>query len=324
MKYVGRIMTVIGMFIGSGFASGKEIAVFFSRFGLYSYIFIPFAFILFFGGVFWILSQGEKGEEKFKSSKLLIFTSILVNLIFTASMMAGTMTSLKINSILMNLFLILIIFFLCCRVMKKGMGYLTKTNLILMPILIISLICCLIRNAGTEYFIKPNNAVYAGFYAILYIFMNMSSSCLVIGKMGVGMSRKERVFISLISSLILVILLFGINYTLLTNKGVLDMSLPLLEISSGGVYYLMKFVLFTGCLTSLLSVVFVNSKSLNELGIKGIWSYILCILLPFGISFLGFGNIVSYLYPVASILGGGILLSLYFSPTNKKQNMLRF
>ena len=39
---------------------------------------------------------------------------------------------------------------------------------------------------------------------------------------------------------------------------------------------------------------------------------------------IGFGNIVSYLYPVASILGGGILLSLYFFPTNKKRNMLRF
>lgn len=324
MRNFARAMTIVGVFIGSGFASGKEIAVFFSRFGSYSYIFIPVAFLLLFGGIFWILSQGRRGEEKFQSSKLLIFISCLVNLIFTASMMAGTTTSLKTKYIFLSVLLVLAIFFLCQRVMKKGMGYLTKANLILMPLVIVSLVCCIIKNVGSECLINSNNAVYAGFYAVLYIFMNMSSSCLVIGKIGAEISRKERFFISLISSLVLIALLFGINYTLLTNEGAIDASLPLLEISSGLIYYLMKFVLFAGCLTSLLSVVFINSQSFKQLGVGKIWSYILCILLPFGISLFGFGNIVSYLYPLASILGGVILFSLYFLPTLKKRNMQRF
>ena len=48
MKEFGKVMLIIGMVIGSGFASGKEIAVFFSRFGWLSYVFIPIAFLLFF------------------------------------------------------------------------------------------------------------------------------------------------------------------------------------------------------------------------------------------------------------------------------------
>lgn len=320
MKNIGKIMTILGMFIGSGFASGKEIAVFFTRFGVYSYIFIPFALIFFFGGIFWILSYGKRAEERYNSSKALLFLSILVNLIFTSSMMAGTVNSSNNNKYFLMAVLIVFVLFLCYRVIKKGMGYLSKLNTFLIPILIVILIICLIKNVGSERVIESNNPIYAGFFAILYIIMNLSSSCLVIGKLGADLSKKERVWISFISSLILTGLLFGINYILLTNENTLIMNFPLLEISENIVYYLMKFVLFVGCLTSVLSIVYINSKSLNQFGIKGILNYSICVLLPLFISMLGFGNIVSYLYPLASILGGFILLFLYFIPS-KKPNM---
>ena len=312
-------MMIVGMFIGSGFVSGKEIAVFFSRFGNFSYIFIPLAFILFFAGIFWILSHGERAEEKFNSSKSLIFISILVNLIFTSSMMAGTIMSLKTKYIALTIILILALLFLCYRVIKKGMGYLTKVNMVLVPILIIVLLICLLKNVNVGHMIESKNALYAGFFAILYILMNLSSSCLVIGKLGSDLSRKSRIYVSLFSSLILTVLLLGINYTLLSNENSLDLAFPLLEMSEGYVFYLMKFVLFIGCLTSVLSIVFVNSKSLLSLGIKGFLNYLVSVCLPLLISMFGFGNIVSYLYPLASILGGLILVSLYFVPYKKPQ-----
>lgn len=319
MKNVGKTMMIVGMFIGSGFVSGKEIAVFFSRFGNFSYIFIPLAFILFFAGIFWILSHGERAEEKFNSSKSLIFISILVNLIFTSSMMAGTIMSLKTKYIALTIVLILALLFLCYRVIKKGMGYLTKVNTILIPILIIVLLICLLKNAKVGHVIESKNAAYAGFFAILYILMNLSSSCLVIGKLGSDMSKKSRIYVSLFASLILTVLLLGINYTLLSNENSLDLTFPLLEMSEGYVFYLMKFVLFIGCLTSVLSIVFVNSKALLSLGLKGFLNYLVCVCLPLVISMFGFGNIVSYLYPLASILGGLILVSLYFVPYKKLQ-----
>lgn len=46
-KIFSAVMIVIGTVIGSGFASGKEIAVFFSRFGAVSYFFIPLTFFAF-------------------------------------------------------------------------------------------------------------------------------------------------------------------------------------------------------------------------------------------------------------------------------------
>ena len=312
-------MMIVGMFIGSGFVSGKEIAVFFSRFGNLSYIFIPFVFILFFAGIFWILSNGERAEEKFNSSKSLIFISILVNLIFTSSMMAGTMMSLKTRYIAVTIAVIFALLFLCQRVIKKGMGYLTKVNAILIPILILILLLCLFKNAKVGCLIKSKNGAYAGFFAFLYILMNLSSSCLVIGKLGRDMSKTSSFYVSLFASLILTGLLLGINYTLLSNENSLDLTFPLLEISEGYVFYLMKFVLFIGCLTSVLSIAYVNSKSLATLGLNGFLNYLICVCLPLIISMFGFGNIVSYLYPLASILGGLILVSLYFVPSKKPQ-----
>ena len=42
------VLAIVGTIVGSGFISGKEIAVFFTRFGLFSYpcIFLAFFFIL--------------------------------------------------------------------------------------------------------------------------------------------------------------------------------------------------------------------------------------------------------------------------------------
>ena len=317
MKDIGKIMLIVGMFIGSGFASGKEIAVFFARFGVYSYIFIPFAFICFFGGIFWILFKGGEGEEKIKSSKTLIFISIIVNLVFTSSMMAGTMMPFKSN-IFLFILSILMLLYLCFRAMKKGMKYLTKVNVFLIPLLIIVLIICLSKNVGQDCSMETNNGAYAGFFAILYVLMNLSSSCLVIGKIGCGLSKKKMLFISFMSSLILTILLFGINYVLLTNTNSINFAFPLLEISEGWVYYLMKGVLFVGCLTSVLSIVFVNAKALKNLKKNNVLIFLISVILPMLISLIGFGNIVSYLYPLASILGGVILLFLYFLPYKKR------
>jgi len=312
MKNFGRIMLIIGTVIGSGFASGKEIAVFFSRFGVFSYIFILLAFFLFSLVFYWLLAFGERGIKRYSSSKILLCISVFVSMVFTSSMFAGTTTTIKTDHIFIDIFLVLCLLFTCFFVSKKGVGSLANINAILIPFAIVILIICLCSNIGESESFSNGNIFSGGLFALLYVIMNVSTSSIVVGEMGRKMKKKDRLIVAIFSSLILTILLGFINYVLLSNKGSLNLSMPLLELSSGWYHSMMRVVIFLGCLTTLLSLVFTTSESLRKLGVKTYLNPIISIILPFFISFFGFGNIVSILYPIVSALG--ITLLLPFTP----------
>lgn len=296
-------MLIIGTVIGSGFASGKEIAVFFSRFGVFSYIFIPFAFLLFFGVFFWILSHGESGIQKISSSKLFLSLYVIVSLVFTSSMFAGTKATILTNNYIIDVLLLVFLIVICVYVAKRGLFVLTNINAYLIPFTILILIICLIKNHG-EILSFENGSFFSGFlFSILYVIMNISTSSLLMGQIGKSMTKKSILIVSFFAALVLAILLFFINFTLLSNPESLNYSMPLLEMSQGYVYILMRLVIFIGCLTTLLSLVYTTSQSLKKLGICGVFNILVSVFLPFLASFLGFGKIVSILYPIVSVLG---------------------
>ena len=303
MRIFGKIMLIIGMVIGSGFASGKEIAVFFSRFGCFSYIFIPFAFLLFFGVFFWILSHGKSGTEKLNSSKILLSLYTSISLVFTSSMFAGTKTTMSFGNKVVDIVLIIILLLTCVYVSKTGIKALEKFNSYLIPITIVILIVCLIKNVGHEIIYLKGSFPLGFMFSILYVVMNVSTSSFVMGQMGKTMTKKEIFWVSFFASLILSVLLLFINFVILTNFESLNYSMPLLQISNGVVYVLMRIVIFVGCLTTLLSLVYTTSKSLSKLGIGGVFNFFISVFFPFVLSFLGFGKIVSFVYPVASVVG---------------------
>ena len=319
MKNFGRIMLIVGMVIGSGFASGKEIAVFFSRFGYFSYIFIPFAFLLFFGVFYWILSHGKNGIEKISSSKFYSSLYILISLVFTSSMFAGTKTTISTNVIPFDVVIVFFLLIFCIYVAKNGLLVLTKINSYLIPFTIFILMLCLIKNRGAIVTFE-NGSFFSGIlFSILYVVMNISTSSFVIGQLGQSMSKRSMIIVSFFASFILSILLLFINLTLLKHPESLSYSMPLLQISGGYVYVLMRIVIFVGCLTTLLSLVYTTSQNLQKLEICGVFNILISIILPFLASFLGFGKIVSILYPIVSVLG--ILLVIPFLEIfNKTKN----
>ena len=150
MKNFGKVMLVIGMVIGSGFASGKEIAVFFSRFGCFSYIFIPFVFFLFWGVFFWILSHGEGGIDKLNSSKIFLSLYTTISLVFTASMFAGTKVTMFFENHFIDITLMVVLLLTCIYVSRTGIKVLEIFNAYLIPITIIILVICLKKNIGHE------------------------------------------------------------------------------------------------------------------------------------------------------------------------------
>lgn len=315
MKEFGKVMLIIGMVIGSGFASGKEIAVFFSRFGWLSYVFIPIAFLLFFGVFYWILYYGKKGVQKFYSSKAFLIISVVVSLVFTSSMFAGTTATISTGIKWIDIFLIISLLIGCVIVSQKGVGLLAKINSYLIPFTIVVLFGCLTKNVGQSQSFVNGDFFSGSLFSILYVVMNVSTSCLVMGMLGQDMTKKQILIVSFFASLILALLLTFINFVLLGNEGSLLLSMPLLEISSGKIYTLMRVVIFLGCLTTLISLVFTISQSLKKLGVFGFFNIFISVFFPFFASFLGFGQIVSVLYPIVSVLG--IFLLVPFLPWEK-------
>lgn len=314
-KIFSAVMIVIGTVIGSGFASGKEIAVFFSRFGAVSYFFIPLTFFAFFGIIYAFFSLGEKALNKLSSSKLFSIVCITISLIFTASMFAGTINVLP-NNLFVKIGFALILFVICCRVSKKGVPMLAKLNNFIIPITLVCMIIVLISNFGLPNFssLQGQNAFAGLFFAVLYWVLNFSTSGVVIAKTGLEMTKRQKVWASFVSSLILSVFLLLTNFVLLSKPASMEEGMPLVFLSSGVIGILIRFVVFSGCITTLFSLVFTTSETLKKFNISQKPVYFISIVFPAIFSLFGFGAIVSFLYPFASVLGVLLLIVLFFTP----------
>ncbi len=309
-------MLIIGTIIGSGFASGKEIAVYFSRFGVLSYLFILLASLMFFAVFYFILINGERGIQRVESSKFFLILSVVINLVFTSSMMAGTIKTMRSHNVAIDILLILLLILACVYISQNGISFLSKINSFLIPFTLMSLIFCLINNIGFSHSFSFEDFYSGFFFSVLYVILNTALSSLVVGKLGKGTTKKEKLMICGCACAIIFVFLVFINYVILSNPNTVELEMPLLEISKNGAYYLMRFVVFFGCLTTLFSLVFTVSKCLEKLNVHGIINLLISIVLPFSLSFVGFDFIVSFLYPLCSILG--ILILFLFLPIKIK------
>ena len=114
------------------------------------------------------------------------------------------------------------------------------------------------------------------------------------------------------------LILLSTNIVLLQNQSSLVQDMPLLSLFSGFQKFLMTIVVFIGCITTLFSLVYTSSFSMRGLCKNEFLIFLVSVLLPLVFSLLGFSFIVLYLYPLASILGGVILIDLFFIPFLKR------
>lgn len=317
-KSFSATMIIIGTVIGSGFASGKEVAVFFSRFGLISYFFIVLSFFLFFGIIYFFLSFGSKAVLRLQSSKLFSFLCVLISLIFTSSMFAGVVNVLPSN-VTVKVFVIFILILTCVVVIKKGAKSLASINNFLIPITIVCMLVVLFSNVEFASQVKIHQNGYAGlFFCFLYVVLNFSSSSVVISKLGEDLTKKQKACVSFVSSFVLSAFLVLTNLVLLNHPESLNADMPLVFVASGSLAVLIKLVIFSGCITTLFSLVWTTKLALERFGLKMRQIVVLAVVLPLSVSLLGFGSIVSFLYPFASIIGVGLLFCVFFLPKEVK------
>lgn len=311
-------LAIIGTVIGSGFISGKEIVVFFSRFGILSFpcIFLSF-FILFFLFKF-ILNHGERALKRLKRSKFSFLINIFLCLIFSSAMFAGISDILSFDNVFFNLILFLAIIALCVFVYFKGVGGLNKLNLIFVPLMSLVFVVLLISVIKLQP-INCQNA-FGGlsfFYCILYCVMNTANGGVMIAEFSAKLNSKQKTQVAFFSALALSVLLLLANLVLLQNPSSFVEPMPSLSLFSGLSQFVMTAMVFIGCLTTLLTLIYTLSSSMKSFCKNEICNLSVSILLPLIFSLLGFDFIVEYLYPLASVFGLYILYDLFFRTSEK-------
>lgn len=298
--------------------------VFFSRFGVLSYPCIVLACVLFFFLFYFFLSKGKKIAEIIESSRILNVTIVFVSVVFCSSMFAGVKSLFSYFPTWLYFLLITLALVACFFVARKGIRGLEKTNLFLMPatsLLFLVVMIYAMRNSSNFEFDTSLN--FAGLlFSPLYVALNTCMSGLVICKAGDGLSKKQTVLACLFSSILLLIFLFFGNFILQHNGESFFAEMPFLFLTSGNsvMFAIAFFVIFVGCFTTLISLCFTLKNSFDKVVQNETFSTLLAVFVPFSLSVLGFSQIVSFLYPICSVLGIGVLVFLGISTMVHKRN----
>ena len=309
MKILSAVCLILGCFLGAGFVSGREVAYYFSRFGEMSYLPCIVCGVLFFilTMFFFIISSKVSNTSEFfsmyfkKCATVVEWLFAICIVIFIGSMIAGTSAladCLGYNKLVFVMFTMILTFL----VVNKNIQGISNINTILVPILILVL-CLTIRN-GEYPFSSSNEPILSMFYGAAYVFINIVSLGLIIIEIGYKYTFKEKVIVSIISTTIIVGLLLGINYSIISNN-LVDAVMPNLVLSRSNflLYFVMQIAVYLGLFTTLISNTFLLSRFVNKYIRDKRLSIIFCLLMGLLISLCGFNNIVGFVYIFIGIVG---------------------
>lgn len=346
MKYIdfGFIFLILGSIIGAGFSSGKEINVFFTGAGNFSYLLIILISIF----LYFVLNSLIKLGKNIKSNNIKDINKILFKktynffdvfilfglFIFITAMVAGlnSVGGLIFKNINFPILTIVSIFF-AFFIVLNGYDAIRYVNNILMPIVLVFIVFISFYSIFSNFnsnLIIPTNFNHIIKYlslGVCYISYNIVFSSSLIIKKSKNFSNKKTKINTLLITLILGFLIFIINFALLkTSYYNFTSDLPMLNIAfsiNSVLGYMFGFILWFSILTSLISSLYmlVNAFKLNK--------YLSCAIfltLSFILSFFGFTVIVNFIYPLQGAIGlffiFKTILFNFKSNLFKKQNIV--
>lgn len=320
------IFVIIGTLIGAGFASGREIYLFFVQYGNYGKFGIILTGIITGIIIYRVLiitktyeiNNYNKLLERinWKYSKINKLINLVVNsfllisfYIMVAGFSAYIEQTYRIPIYISSIFFVVI----CYIIFKKSIQGVIKANEALVPILVILIAYLGIKNM--PYMFKANEPTIIGnssnswiIGSILYASYNSIILIPVLTNLRSYINNTKQIIkISVISSIIIVILALFIYGLLLRGEFfVSELEMPLIEITIqfGKIFkYIYGFVIIASICTSAVSTGY--SLLQNVTKTKKGYEIVLLIMCITGIavSNIGFSNLVEMLYPLFGVLG---------------------
>lgn len=328
------VCVIIGTIIGAGFASGKEIYLFFNTYGEKGILGIITASIVTGIIIYKVLMQiGSLEVNNYKeylsqmkiNSKIKEILNIIINIFLLMSfyiMIAGFCAYFKQEFNIPTIVVGTIVSLACYITFMNNIEGVTKINTILIPFLILMIVLLGIKVGGTNFTevtteigIKTNwllsSLEYASYNSILLIPMLIGLK---------EYTHKKEKNVAIIASGIFCVLAI-ILYKILQTGGaeIQNVELPLIYIVNkfGNVYkYIYGIVIVSAIYTSAIAggYGFVQNCSKTKETYKKLCVFLCITAIP--VSKLGFSYLVTLLYPVFGMLG--LIQVIYIVFTRKR------
>jgi uncharacterized membrane protein YkvI len=304
-KIIGLSATFTGALIGAGFASGREIALYFSHtspftpllagacLGLLCYFFLELGRI--YNGDFFVLFG--------KTKPVFLITIRLCCFITTCAMIAGG------ENVIYNLLGIhgggIITGIIALITLYLGMEKLKFINSLIMPaVIVLIMILLFCDNMAIEF--EKLSIIPAFTYAT----MNIICGGYFVSTLSSNTTKKENMWTGIISGIILGTLLFSI-YLIIQNNT--DEAMPLMSTATE---YNLKVV---GNIIMYLAIYTTITSSLSVTSNNNIKNAIATIAFSFIISLFGFKKIVDTTYPIIGLIGAIMVFIIIFLFIKKRR-----
>jgi len=333
------IFVIIGTLIGAGFASGREIYLFFLQYGENGKIGIILTGLITGIIIYTVLGIVKTYEINnynkllerinWKHEKVNKIINLIVNafLLISFYIMVAGFSAYMGQTYKISIYISSTIFVIICYIIfKKSIQGVVKANQILVPLLVILIVYLGLKNL--PYILEQNtqnilvvkqkgwllaSILYASYNSIILIPVLTSLRNYIY-------SKKDIIKVSIISSAIIVVLALFIYGLLLRGKFfVSELEMPLIEITLqfGKVFkYIYGFVIIASIFTSAVSTGYSFLQNVTKN--KKSYEIVLIIMCLTGIvvSNIGFSNLVEILYPLFGVLG---LMQIGVLLKNKKK-----
>ena len=322
-KTLSLSFLIIGTFVGGGFASGKEIMLFYSRYGVISIVFCLLSGVLLYYLIRTFLLIGKCGVSCyeiniFRRRVNFKWFLVLCNLVLVASMFAGVYEIGETTRRGWGIYFQLVTIVLAVWCLFKGLKGLEKVNKYFIPVLLLGMMSVVTFSFGGEWGVVKSDFVSSLFSGGMYVFFNMLSLSVLLVEIGrhysVATIKKASIISSTILTLVLLVVsvFFTLYYTTMQNY---NLPVVVLAFELGKpIGYFMLLLVYGGMFTTLLGTAFSVKQTLNT-KLPNYISVLSTITLGFVVSLFGFDKIVSKGYLVLGLVG--LVFCIYVICTKK-------
>lgn len=320
---IKAISVIIGTMIGAGFASGKEVYVFFAQYKIMGLIGAVVSSIITAIVIYATLKISKsykiENNNKFvdiisKKDNMSTIVKNIINTFLLASfwiMCAGLCSFFKQEFDIPIIITALISGCIIYIFLMTNIEGIMKLNTLIVPIMILAILYISIINSRTAQIFESDNMANVGaIRAIIKAILYTSYNSILLIPIIVSMSRdvktdKDIKRIAIISSLIIFILLILIYQMLICSKtDISKIEMPILSLLEKEIWQKIIYgiAIVSAIITSVVSASYGVLENIKD-KTKYKMSAIAICLLEIPISYIGFGNLVSTLYPVFGAIG---------------------
>ncbi|MGV3466453.1 MAG: hypothetical protein ACO1OT_14315 [Heyndrickxia sp.] len=342
-KWVGAFQVAavyVGTVIGAGFATGKEIVEFFTKYG-----FVGFFAILAAGYLFILLgsklmvksielkanSYEELNEYLFGPilAKMMNFLMMIMLLGVCAVMLSGAGAVFQQELSLDKWVGIYFTIGLTIIVMALGTKGIFAVNTFVVPIMLLFNFIVMTKSITHLHFVDNLINIPEELHLMKvivspfsYAAFNLSLAQAVLVPIAAEVNDKKIVKLGgIIGGILLTIILVSSHFTLITLPNVQHYEIPMAAVVKSsfiGIYFIYVLIIFGEIFTSLIGNIYGLEKQFSKyISIHRGWIFTFILIIIYSLSYFHYGTLLSYLYPLFGYFSLLFVFLLWFKPQRK-------